>query len=515
MNGEQKGGVKNHFQTLFKIIKKKLQKEEEKEKEEKQKEEKKRIKLNKDKVIVYAINRKTEKRDVVLKTLNTNVIPKKVKMVEPKVVQKITKNVKNNKVEQIATKPVANNKIKAPNLINNNYKKTVKRRDKDIVGIVSNNNQIKRCVTTYEDELKQKNKNKLENSILKRINKIILDDKNDINSLKYKLYEIDKAIYSANDREQLDKLKKQFEIISDKIKKIKRDFEIIKESRYFEDYDQIENCFLIEEIDDFKFDNDWESIEFLSIKCKQQIESLEDIVIMCERAVDTSKKINKQNDQVKYFEDNTEIMNEQTNEMELISKKINDNIILQSKFIEDMNKKIGESQKNVKVYYKFKGLNELANNSLLIGLGMYNFPRIQKGRFRGLRFLIGSFLMYNSIRGMLKFLSPEMKKVTYIRYKDYTKELETESSRITFTHNLLNHSIKDISLLKSEFKDKFMEYQYQLPDYDVMFEKINKIEQQLKLQKKELINIDKNLELQKQKNKEYVKKIEKIEETLS
>ena len=86
--------------------------------------------------------------------------------------------------------------------------------------------------------------------------------------------------------------------------------------------------------------------------------------------------------------------------------------------------------------------------------------------------------MYNSIRGMLRFLSPERKKVTYIYYEDYAKELDQESYHLTVTHNLLNHSLRDISLLKEDFKNKFMVYQYH----------------------------------QKQKNNEYVKKIEKYED---
>lgn len=120
--------------------------------------------------------------------------------------------------------------------------------------------------------------------------------------------------------------------------------------------------------------------------------------------------------------------------------------------------------------------------------------------------------MYNSIRGMLKFLSPERKKITYIYYEDYSKELDRECYHLSFTSNLLNHSIRDICLLKNDFKNKFMEYQYQMPEYDLMLEKIEKVEKQLKLQKNEIEQIDKNLNNQKQKNKEYVKKIKKYEE---
>lgn len=515
MNSEQKGGVKNHFQTLFRIIKKKLQIKNEKEQKEKIEAEKKQVKIKKDNIVVYATSQKIKSKSKEIKSNNINDKKDEIKLVQikkeqkEKIIPKVSEKQNLNIIEK------KNNIDYRSQILSSkkNSKINIEKKDNNKSKIVSppKINKFKKSVNTYEEDKKQKTKNKLEESILKRINKIILEDKNDIDSLKYKLYEIDKSIYNANDREELDKLKKQFEIISEKIKKIKRDFEIIKESIYLENYEQIDNYFLLEEIDDFKYSNSLESVELLSMKCKQQIDVLDDIVEMYENVTNSAEKIVKQSNQVQYFEYNTNIINEQTEEIDLISKKINNNLNLQNKFIDDMNRKIGESQKDVKIYYEYKGLNDLINNSLLIGLGMYSSPT-KKTHFKGLKFLVGSFLIYNSIRGMLKFLSPEMKKVTYIYYKDYTKELESESSRIILTYNLLNHSLKDVSILKKEFKDKFMEYQYQLPDYDIMLEKIDKIEKQLKLQKKELNNIDKNLEIQKQKNKEYIKKIEKIEE---
>lgn len=511
MSGEQKGGVKNHFQTLFKIIKKKLQKNKEKEQEEKIVEEKKQVEIKKKNIIIYTASQNIKSKPKVIKTNNISNKKDEVEFVQ---IKKETNKQSINKIED-KKYIVSKNQILTPK---NNNKTNIEKKDNNSnKKILSNPKIIKdkntKKVNTYEETEKRKNKNRLEESILKRVNKIILEDKNDIDSLKYKLYEIDKTIYNANDKEELDKLKKQFEIISKKIKKIKKDFEIIKESIYLENYDQIDNYFLLEEIEDFKYSNSFESIELLSMKCKQQIEQLDDIAQIYEKATGVSEKFIKQSNKVQYFEDNTNVINEQTEEIDLISKKINNNLNLQNKFIDDMNRKIGESQKDVKIYYEYKGLNELLNNSLLMGWGMYSNPT-KKTRFKGIKFLVGSFLMYNSIRGMLKFLTPEMKKVTYIYYKDYTKDLEDESSRMIFTYNLLSHSLKDVSILKKEFKDKFMEYQYQLPDYDIMLEKIEKVEKQLKLQKKELNNIDKNLEMQKQKNKEYIKKIEKFEEKL-
>lgn len=495
MNGEQKGGVKNHFQTLFRIIKNKLKRKKEIELEKKNEEKKVVQKKKTDDIIQYNVNYKLQTKKMGKQKNNApSINPSEIKPKEIKTEalnkKQISDNVENNSFVLSKEKTKKDSKLKGIKL-----KKGKK-------AIVSQSDKI----------LNVKKDNNLEESIIKRINKIISDDKQDIDSLKYKLYEIDKEIYNSNDVEQLNKIRKQFEVINEKIEKIKKDFEIIKDNLDFEQYNELNNYFLIEEIEDFKFDSNLESIELLSLKCKQQIESLEDIVIVYENATRVSKKIDTQENTVEYFDKNSELINEKSEELDFVSKKINNNIELQNKFINDMNKKIGVAQKEVKIFYKYQGINELLNNTLMMGLGLYSYSSMRKPRFKGLKFLIGSFLMYNSIRGMFKFLVPEAKRITYIYYQDYAKELESESSRITMTHNLLNRSIKDIDILKREFKTKFMEYQYQFPEYDSMLEKIDKIKNQLKLQKKELDNIDKKVEEQKARNKEYVKRIEKIEE---
>lgn len=495
MNGEQKGGVKNHFQTLFRIIKNKLKRKKEIELEKKNEEKKVVQKKKTDDIIQYNVNYKLQTKKMGKQknnapSINSSEIKPKETKTDALNKKQISDNVENNSFVLSKEKTKKDSKLKGIKL-----KKGKK-------AIVSQSDKI----------LNVKKDNNLEESIIKRINKIISDDKQDIDSLKYKLYEIDKEIYNSNDVEQLNKIRKQFEVINEKIKKIKKDFEIIKDNLDFEQYNELNNYFLIEEIEDFKFDSNLESIELLSLKCKQEIESLEDIVIIYENAARVSKKIDAQENTVEYFDKNSELINEKSEELDFVSKKINNNIELQNKFINDMNKKIGIAQKEVKIFYKYQGINELLNNTLMMGLGLYSYSSMRKPRFKGLKFLIGSFLMYNSIRGMFKFLVPEAKRITYIYYQDYAKELESESSRITITHNLLNRSIKDIDILKREFKTKFMEYQYQLPEYDSMLEKIDKIKNQLKLQKKELDNIDKKVEEQKARNKEYVKRIEKIEE---
>lgn len=495
MNGEQKGGVKNHFQTLFRIIKNKLKRKKEIELEKKIKEKQAIQKKKNDDITLYSVTHELQTKKVA-----------KPKNIAPSI------NSSEIKLKEIK-KDSLNNKQISDNVENNSFVFIKEKTKKDVKLKGIKLKKGKKAVVNQSDEiLDVKKDNSLEESIIKRINKIILDDEQDIDFLKYKLYEIDKEIYNSNDVEQLNKIKKQFDVINEKIIKIKKDFELIKDNLNFEQYEELNNYFLIEEIEDFKFDSNLESIELLSLRCKQQIDLLEDIVIIYDNANKVSKKINKQENNIEYFDKNSELINEKSEELDFISKKINNNINLQNKFINDINKKIGVAQKEVKIFYKYQGMNELLNNTLMMGLGLYSYSSMRKPRFKGLKFLIGSFLIYNSIRGMFKFLAPEAKRITYIYYQDYAKELESESSRITMTHNLLNRSIKDIDILKREFKTKFMEYQYQLPEYDNMLEKIDKIKNQLKLQKKELNNIDKKLEDQKVKNKEYVKKIEKIEE---
>lgn len=516
MNGEQKGGVKNHFRTLFRIIKMKKQKEkilDEQNKELKENE----IKIQKNKITNYDFNNEKIIPSNVKKVSTTSIkkVNKKSLSQESVIVPKNNNDIKIKKEKSINTikikrEPESEKLDKKDNKNDNKKYKVVPKSKSGKTKVIQKskrkeNNQetIKTCVNSRDKVNKE-----LESSILKRINKIIENDKRDIESLKYELDQIDKEVKNANDKEKITKIKLQFELINKKIAKIKRDFEIIKDNLEFEDYEELNNYFLIDELDDFKYHNDFASIELLSLKCKQQIEVLEDIVDMYDEAINVSKKVNKKNKEVKYFDKNTPIIKEKTKEIDLVAKKINNNLILQNKFIEDLNKKIGEAQVKTKVYYKYKGLTELLNNTLSMGVGIYSFSTMRKPRFRALKFIVGSILIHNSIKGMMNFLNPEIKKETYIYYNDYTAELEKGMSDIVLTNKFLNSSIKDIDILKRDFKNKFMEYQYDLPEYDTMLEKIEMIQKQLLLQKKELNKIEKDLELQKNRNKIYAKKME-------
>lgn len=555
MTGEQKGGVKNHFKTLFRIIKKKKQKEkiiEEQKKDLKEKE----IKIQKNKIENYNFNNQknnTNKKqtnkifdiskkknvsnknsDSIKKDLSETfvfpmekVVLDKNKKVVSKQKDRVNKNKELLKIKNInkkIEKDIVNKKLNKNNKNVPEFEKVNKGIDNKKYKVVPKANiakatPIKKVTKENSKELEQeviKTKNKynkeLEKSILKRINKIIENDKNDIETLKYELDQIDKEVKKANDKEKIAKIRLQFELIDKKIAKIKRDFEIIKDNLSFEDYEKLNNYFLIDEIDDFKYHNDFTSIELLSLKCKQQIEVLEEIVDMYDEAINVSKKVNEKEKEVEYFDKNTPLFQSKTTEIDLISKKINDNIALQNKFIDDMNKRIGEAQFKTQIYYKYQGMNEMLNNTLSMGLGLYSFSSMRRPRFRTLKFLIGSILMYNSVKGMLKFLNPEIRKETFIFYKDYNSELEKGMNNIVLTHNFINSTIKDIDILKRDFKNKFMEYQYDLPEYDMMLEKIEIVRKQLILQKKEINKIEKDIEEQKNKNKMYAKKMEKYTE---
>lgn len=519
MNGEQKGGVKNHFQTLFRILKKLFKKKQQQEEIVKIEQSTKSTKIkDQEQIVAYEVyqrnitpkvSKKGKSRSILVKTPITK------RMINRKVINnsiiKGSNFSKPNKIQTIKNLKVNNSFFERKN------KKEISKENIETSSTTIIKKSKKGKKRNTESKATRvtaiKKNNYYEDSIVERVTKIIRDDKYDLDKLQIELYQIDQMVYSTQDKENIRKLQIHFSLIIDKIEKIKRDFEVIKDSIYFENYKELNNYFLLEEIDNFKFSSDLESIELLSLRCKQQIEMLDDISAIYEKALKTSKKIEKKETTINYVDVNSQEIISQADSLNIIRHKIDDNLALQNKFIADMNAKIGNAKKDVKVYYKFRGLDNLFNSTLSMGLGIYSFSSIRKRpRFKGLKFLVGSILMYNSIRGMLKFLSPERKKITYIYYEDYSKELDKESYRLNFTYNLLSHSLRDINLLKEDFKTKFMAYQYQIPTYDSMLEKIEKIEKQLKLQRTEILEIDKSLTAQKQKNKEYVKKIEKYEE---
>ena len=70
---------------------------------------------------------------------------------------------------------------------------------------------------------------------------------------------------------------------------------------------------------------------------------------------------------------------------------------------------------------------------------------------------------------------------------------------------ILSDSLNQISKLRDNFNNEFKEYNNVLPEYFLMLESINSLENKLKEQQYKMNNVDKKLETEKEINKQKLK----------
>lgn len=166
-----------------------------------------------------------------------------------------------------------------------------------------------------------------------------------------------------------------------------------------------------------------------------------------------------------------------------IENKIDKNIKVQESFIIDLENKINEAQKKIKNKIHLCMLKRMIYNLFKMAAGVY---LTEVSKHDGLKIMVGSFLVINSISGIKEAISLKEQKQKYYKYSDYTSKHLSRQENIVLASNLLDKSLNGIDELKKEFKKKFQHFKEYIDDYEEIYFKFDKL--------KEII-MDKQLEL--------------------
>lgn len=166
-----------------------------------------------------------------------------------------------------------------------------------------------------------------------------------------------------------------------------------------------------------------------------------------------------------------------------IENKIDKNIEVQESFIIDLENRINEAEKKIKTKIHLCMLKRMIYNLFKMTVGVY---LTEVSKHDGLKIMVGSFLVINSISGIKEAISLKEQKQKYYKYSDYTDAHLSKKENIVLASNLLDKSLSGIDELKKEFKKKFQHFKEYIDDYEEIYFKFDKL--------KEII-MDKQLEL--------------------
>lgn len=348
--------------------------------------------------------------------------------------------------------------------------------------------------------------NSIELSILLKIKKKINRLNNECDIIESEAYLIKKY---GNDKNLLEKaivIRKEIEVLEEKLSEINKNINNIKENILIEpesinDEDLVDTILkykeLISDIEQSKLPNKIKLLE----EYKRLTIKLEELDMKTKNLEIESKTREKELSErdSRYKEAKEKMLN-----LDEINNRCDDIIKNNKIYLDKLSSKIGTINKTKYTKYKLQGLNNLLSTSLKY-IGLLSLTPL-RGILPGIaaktyatRKLVGS--MYHSLH------YEKQEKIVY-SFENYNLELNNRICSINAVEENIDLALQDISNLKGEFIDKFLKYN--LPEYNEAYKKIELLEQDVLNSRQKIFLMKNKLIENKKTNKETLTKVRKL-----
>lgn len=396
---------------------------------------------------------------------------------------------------------VKNNNIKG--IINN---KSNQRQIKKIMKLKKSTDTAIKKISKTDKSADVNTINSIELSILLKIKKKINRLNNECDIIESEAYLIKKY---ANDKNLLEKaivIRKEIEVLEEKLSEINKNINNIKENILIEpesinDEDLVDAILkykeLISDIEQSKLPNKIKLLE----EYKRLTIKLEELDMKTKNLEIESKTREKELSErdSRYKEAKEKMLN-----LDEINNRCDDIIKNNKIYLDKLSSKIGTINKTKYTKYKLQGLNNLLSTSLKY-IGLLSLTPL-RGILPGIaaktyatRKLVGS--MYHSLH------YEKQEKIVY-SFENYNLELNNRICSISTVEENIDLALQEISNLKGEFIDKFLKYN--LPEYNEAYKKIELLEQDVLNSRKKISLMKNKLIENKKTNKETLTKVRKL-----
>ena len=325
-----------------------------------------------------------------------------------------------------------------------------------------------------------------------------------LSEIKSELEAIKSDIDKKYTQQELKKLNERFNELRKKISKLKEQYDTVKEKYDFEDFDLLESITLIDSVDDYKDRANLEEIELMVDVCKDEIESINGIVVEEEKSVGVNNEIAKKKKELVKRDDNYKKTKKETNTLVDKRKKIEDKTNEELKKIKELENSISKIDTEViktKEYIYATG-NILSSFLRIIG-GILTKPLTNLNIFG---MALGNHLVNRGLRDLRKSLIPtEVERIEFVdRYKDVEREIFNAKDAVRSTMLLIDDSLEHVRFLKENYNYNLKKYELYIPEYTKLESMLEDLEKKL-LANKDLVNsMEKTLDSQYEKNKQRV-----------
>ena len=343
---------------------------------------------------------------------------------------------------------------------------------------------------------KEEKISKDEKVIVEEIDKFIDESQEIISEIKEEVKVIQDEVEKPYTLEQATLLEQKSDSVRHKIDDLKNKYDTIKEKYDFsefamEKYDFsefaiIDSLEFMEAVDDYTDKAKLDTIEVMINVCKNEIDKIEGIVILKDQSVkvvtDIEDKKEEIIDRTIAFEKNKS----ETKKQERVEDQIAIELVEQRKILDDIKSRIDKIEIERIPEVRITGYGRMFASLLRVAAGIITVP-LSNRRIFGIA--MGAALIN--------------------KYEDLEREIINCKDKLEYTNLMLIDSIEQVDKLKVEFHDKFEKYVYLIPEYKDAMNKLDNLKKKLEQKHIELKTIDKDLDLQRKRNNEKIKRLEK------
>ena len=351
-----------------------------------------------------------------------------------------------------------------------------------------------------KDEIK---KTKNEIVILAEVNKFVKESKENLDEINEEVEVLQSLSKEKN--QDTKSLEERYKKLREKVDKLKAQYDAIKEKYDLSEFSILESIKLIDNITDYKSRANLNEMDMMIKVCKKEINKIESVTIEYEQ----TKKVGSNIDGIKKEQTKIKVIfhknKEDINKISNIEIDLNDTLKKQEQVIDEMYREASYFEKIVKTELKPVKVGNMLSSLVRIACGILTLP------FTGAQIFgvaLGNTMINRGLKSINNNLNRERKIVYEYKYTDIAHKISEVKDRVEYTNLIISDNLNEIKLLKANFK-RFKEYNKVLPEYESMLNKVNKLEQKLKLQQEKILKMDKKLGEEKILNDKKMKKIER------
>lgn len=343
-----------------------------------------------------------------------------------------------------------------------------------------------------------------EKVIVEEIEKFIDDSLVVLEEIKEEVKVIEEEVEKPYTIEQAEILEEKSNNLRVKIDILKNQYDTVKDKYDFEDFAILDSIEIMDAVDDYLDKEKLDNIEVMVNVCKNEISKIDGIVIEKDKSVKVSEDIEDKKEEIEVRTIAFKKNKEETKKQEKVEDRIALELNEQRKILNDIKERIDKVEVINIPKVRITGYGRMFASILRIAAGIITTPISNKKIFG---IAMGASLINKGLRGLRQGLTVEQRVDTTIKYEDLEREIINCKDKLEYTNLMLMDSIEQVDKLKKEFSLKFEKYIYLIPEYKEAMDKLDNLKKNLEQKHIEVKAIDKDLDMQRKRNNEKVRKL--------